>query len=266
MESDYIPCPFCAEPIRGTAIKCRHCGSDVREEAVARFVGESQSAEAITPPDEFTSSACSAVAIGRLRLGILGHYLFIPACFVLFAGAAEVGSGLKAVGAIVLAGAYAMIGLGWLGMRIERSSQHGLCTAACFLAVVGLLAFASSDAPVGTREKGLNQSLQFVFASHAFYMLAVALWYHTGGVKRVIGFRGLTETTSLVSTNNIVYTGFTYLVFVSILIASFAAKSNAGQVAKVLALVGGVICMFRPINHFKGMKRDLEKLTSPSPE
>jgi|688.fasta_scaffold122758_2 hypothetical protein len=29
MESIDRPCPFCAEPIRRAAVKCKHCGSDV---------------------------------------------------------------------------------------------------------------------------------------------------------------------------------------------------------------------------------------------
>lgn len=36
-ETDTRPCPFCAEPIKNAAIKCRHCGADVESVAPPRL-------------------------------------------------------------------------------------------------------------------------------------------------------------------------------------------------------------------------------------
>ena len=272
MEDDYRACPLCAERIRTAAIKCRHCGSDVREDAVANFLGESGGTDTSQKPatastsEDTSESSRAAIAIGRLSLGIIGHYLFLPALFLLSAGTAEVGSGLKALGALVLAAVYGMIGFGWLGMSTKHSHLHVMCATACFLAVLCLVVFAFSGAPAGTEQTGLHSSLKGVFGAHAFYMLALGLWYHAGGVKSLISFRGLTETSSLVIANNLIYTGFTYLVFVSILITSlFTPESDAEHVSSVIkisvfvAVLGGIICTFRPINHFKGMRRTLEE-------
>lgn len=31
-QSDERPCPYCAEPVKAAAVKCRHCGSDLPQE------------------------------------------------------------------------------------------------------------------------------------------------------------------------------------------------------------------------------------------
>ena len=64
VETDTRPCPFCAEPIKNTAIKCKHCGSAVekssRPEAPALRFG--WVARVICRDDATRTSVSTAIA------------------------------------------------------------------------------------------------------------------------------------------------------------------------------------------------------------
>jgi DNA-directed RNA polymerase subunit RPC12/RpoP len=49
-------CPFCAEVIKAEAIKCRFCGSDLRQQGISRFVNKSPTSE---PEKQFNKVANS---------------------------------------------------------------------------------------------------------------------------------------------------------------------------------------------------------------
>ena len=168
-EDDYRACPYCAEPIRHAAIKCRHCGSDVRPEAVNAFLNREEStaspgtadtggqpspAPTHTPYDGPYDGGRRAIA--RLTTGLVGHWVILGAIgymLLLMVYAAMSNSGKDTsppssetikifLSMFFVLGAigYTLIGIGWAAAT-QVATRHSLgCTVAAFLhTLVGIV-------------------------------------------------------------------------------------------------------------------------------
>lgn len=64
---EYKKCPFCAEPVRREAIKCKHCGSSLQDSAESRTTSPAQASPAVS----------DAEAMGKYGITLQnGQYVF----------------------------------------------------------------------------------------------------------------------------------------------------------------------------------------------
>lgn len=104
-----VPCPYCAEPIKQAARKCRHCGE---------FLDEELARQRRSPEPEYDPALKALVPVGRTPLSIAAGYLGLLSPLLCFAPFA------LAVGILAIA-------------EIRRDSSKGGLGRAIFGAVMG---------------------------------------------------------------------------------------------------------------------------------
>src|SRR5258708_4638164 len=81
MEPDEVACPFCAETIKGAAIKCKHCGemlsTPTPTPVAARFLCPSCD-EALTPRGACMSTASTSTSTTRIGVCLAGLHPLVP--------------------------------------------------------------------------------------------------------------------------------------------------------------------------------------------
>ena len=283
-ENNYRACPLCAEPIRTAAVKCRHCGSDVRDEAVDEFLGRAQPAGEVESSSPIVSSPPTptplptANGVARMTTGLVGHWVTLSALgymliFFIFAlsmtskasDPPPSSTTVKLFISIffVLGGAgYVLIGIGWTA-AVRVATRHALgCAVTSFLhtlvAIICIIGIALTKFGK-SQEPDLSWVLMLLVAANGLYMLSLAYWYWAAGLALLnkTGQGGLRTTLN--------HVGYPILATVTGLMAFPAVLASNSKVQFLFVLISmftTIFCWMGVWRHFYVFRNRLEALNS----
>lgn len=275
--NDHRACPLCAEPIRVAAVKCRHCGSDVRDGAVVDFLNRGESVDEPTPAPPVTPAAPPPAAtpsrgeVARLTTGLVGHWVTLGAIayvILLIVWGAGFGSSRPSITSVkimlslfyILGGVgYALIGIGWTATT-RVATRHALgCAVTSFLhtlvGIIAIIAVAMAEFNKNQKDSEGEWMWMPLVLANGVYMLSLAYWYWAAGLA-VLDKKGRGGFTDFMT-----HLGYPVLALLAGLLA-FPAVLASDDKAKLfflfLSLVMTAVCWVRVFNHFYIFRHKVE--------